>query len=329
MTSVEKKKRGFGFGAKTDGEQKHEKRRKQKVPASKSGWGSKEPDEKETSERPAVRQPPSYSVQHIKIANILVKDERRSLRKEKLDELRESIAIIGLRNPIAVGFDPDSGWNRKYPLIDGLHRLEVFKERGEATIPAFVMKGDKRVTRLWQIDANLRRADLTALERAEAVTERVRLVQELVKDGQIAQPGGKQPSDKGFSKTAKELGSTRESVRRSETIAHISPAAKAAARSAEIDDNESALLKVAKEPPEKQVEKVKKLQAQKDSTKRGGEQLSAKDNKALQNLIGLWKNARSLRKSFLAASEVVSNKFIAHMRRERKGESPQEPDSDD
>jgi ParB/RepB/Spo0J family partition protein len=296
-----------------------------------SGWGERKARNNSRFGKPKARKDrraphtvwtPSYDVQYIKVGSILVKDERRSLRKEKLDELRESIAIIGLRNPITVGFDPDSGWDRKYPLIDGLHRLEVFKERGEATIPAFVMKGDQRLTRLWQIDANLRRADLTALERADAVTERVRLVQELVKDGQIAQPGGKQPSDKGFSKTAKELGSTRESVRRSETIAGMSPEAKAAARSAEIDDNESALLKVAKEPPEKQVDKVKELQAQKDSTQRGRKQLSAKDNKALQNLVGLWKNARSLRKSFLAASEGVSNKFIAHMRHDRQGESP-------
>lgn len=97
-----KNSEGFRFGTYTDSEQKHNKRRKNKVLASKSGWGSKEPEEKEPFEGPAVKQPPSYDVQNIEIADIKVKGKRRALNPDKLKELAESISSMGLQSPITV-----------------------------------------------------------------------------------------------------------------------------------------------------------------------------------------------------------------------------------
>jgi hypothetical protein len=62
LLKMAKARKGFGFGGKNGGG----KRRKKKVTISKSGWGSKEPEEKETSDRLPVA-PPTYDVQELKI----------------------------------------------------------------------------------------------------------------------------------------------------------------------------------------------------------------------------------------------------------------------
>ena len=92
---------------------------------------------------------------------------------------------------------------------------------------------------------------LTKLQRAEAIAKWAQLVNELDdKDVQVAQPGGKQPKDKGISKVAKQLGVTRETVRRSTEIARLSPSAKVAIEATGLDNNDDAMLKAAKEQPE-------------------------------------------------------------------------------
>lgn len=80
------------------------------------------------------------------------------------------------------------------------------------------------------------------------------------KVGQLAHPlGGRQPKDKGLAKGAKVLGITREEFRRAEKTDGICAEAKDAARQAGLDDVQKLLLEIAKEPPEKQVEKVQEL----------------------------------------------------------------------
>ena len=49
----------------------------------------------------------------------------------------------------------------------GLHRLEAKKRLGDTTIACFVMEGDERVARMWEISENLHRAELTPLEHDE------------------------------------------------------------------------------------------------------------------------------------------------------------------
>ena len=83
------------------------------------------------------------------------------------------------------------------------------------------------------------------------------LIKKRAKGAQVAQPGGRQPHDKGLSKTAKQLGISREEVRRSKKIAGISPKAKTAAKNVGLDDNQAALLKAAKEStPKGQIKTV-------------------------------------------------------------------------
>ena len=98
-----------------------------------------------------------------------------------------------------------------------------------------------------EINENLHRAELSALERAEQIDEwRVLPAEKVRKDS--APLGGVQPTDLGNRKVAKELGIDEKAVRDSGKIAGVSDDAKDAAKAAGLDDNQSALLKVAAAP---------------------------------------------------------------------------------
>jgi hypothetical protein len=82
------------------------------------------------------------------------------------------------------------------------------------------------------------------------VTELVQGVLQGAEGVQVAPPGGQQPHDRGIKKAAKALGFTRDEVRRSLKIDGICEAAKTKAKELGLDDNQSALLKIAEEDGE-------------------------------------------------------------------------------
>lgn len=198
-------------------------------------------------------------VRRIPIGQIVVEGHGRTVDQDKLENLKASMAEIGLRTPITVR--PANG---KYRPGPGRHRLEAAKQLGWSEIDCFVLEGDETDARLWELAENFFRSDLTVLERAEVVDEWVRLVQQKRKAGQAAHPGGEQPHDRGISGAARELDVTREEVRRAKRIAGISVDAKAEACQKGLADNQSALMKIAKEKtPEAQINKVHELAASK------------------------------------------------------------------
>ena len=78
------------------------------------------------------------------------------------------------------------------------------------------------------------------------VAELVQAVLQDAEGAQFAPPGGQQPRDRGIKKAAKALGFTRDEVRRSLDIAGPSEEAKAKAKELGLDQNQSALVKIAK-----------------------------------------------------------------------------------
>lgn len=66
-------------------------------------------------------------------------------------------------------------------------------------------------------------------ERSDQIREWADLVEQKAKVGQLVHPGGKQPTEKGISKAARELGIGRKEVERAVKIASITPEAKEAA----------------------------------------------------------------------------------------------------
>lgn len=95
----------------------------------------------------------------VRVDEIKVGPRRRQLNLEKVDELAGSIAQVGLLQPIVV--TPDGR------LVAGHHRLAACQRLGWETIEVQVMPEHDLLTELAEIDENLMRYELTALERAE------------------------------------------------------------------------------------------------------------------------------------------------------------------
>jgi ParB family transcriptional regulator, chromosome partitioning protein len=247
----------------------------------------------------------SVKVLRVRIADIAMPKKWRSIQRDKVHSLASSMNQIGLRMPISVRERKGS-----FRLVAGRHRLEAAIKLGWKRIDAVVMH-DKFDRRIWHNAENLDRAELTVLERAEAVTQQAKDVAEKV--AQTAQRGGRQPHDKGVSKAAKAIGVSRDNVRRSKKIAAISPKAKAAAVEAGMADNERALLKVAKETaPNAQVRVVHELAKPKRASK---PELSGKELKQFKRLKHTFAAAKEHRRVWKQACKIARDRFIAHIRK--------------
>ena len=185
----------------------------------------------------------------------VVAKHRRPLKEAKVQAIAASMNQIGLQTPITV-----QAFKRKVTLVARWHRLEAAKRLSWDRIPCVVLTGELE-TRFWQIAENYYRAELTALERAEGTEELRTLIKEMpLEEGRLAPPGGRQPNDLGIKKTARALGLTREEIRRSKAMAEISPAAKAKVRNLGLDDNQRALLEIAKQSTRKaQLRAIQKI----------------------------------------------------------------------
>jgi hypothetical protein len=96
-------------------------------------------------------------------------------------------------------------------------------------------------------------------------------------------------------------------LRRAVDIDRISPEAKEVAKKAGLDQNQDALLKVAKKgTPEAQVRKVREL-----TTKPAPKNLSKAEQKQLHGLMRRLKKAKNLRQAVSNASLPVRRKFGA------------------
>jgi ParB family transcriptional regulator, chromosome partitioning protein len=244
----------------------------------------------------------------LPVDKIGVRGKRRHLNRRKCELIAESIRTIGLKTPITVHIRKDG----KIFLVAGLHRLEAMKLIGEKEIDCIVVK-DKRLKReLWQDGENIWRAALTALEKAEGTARALRNVKELEKtDVNTAVKGGKQPGDKGFSKSARSLGLSRETIRRAISIDRISPEAKEAAKEFDLDRNQHALIKVTKEStPEAQVQKVHDLATKPEHEPH---KLSSAERKQFKKLKLRLEKAKRLRRALSNATPFVRRKFASEI----------------
>jgi ParB-like chromosome segregation protein Spo0J len=237
---------------------------------------------------------------YIRVRAIHVDGKRRPLDQNKVRAIAASMDLVGLQTPISV---QERG--KKVRLVTGAHRLAAAKTLGWKTIPSMVLLRDTIQTRIWQIVENLYRAELTALERAELTEELRQLVRQQVgqvatppteklrqlvrqQEGQVAPPGGHQPQDKGINKAAKVLGLTKEEIRRSRAIAGISPKAKDKVRKLGLDDNQLALLKIAKQPtPETQLRVIEEIVERKRAVRNGDASVVAADRKTTAEINAL------------------------------------------
>ena len=210
----------------------------------------------------------------VNIDNISIGRNRRSLKEQKVAELMESIKVNGLLNPITL--------DQKLNLIAGLHRLTACKLLGLDKIECNIITcSDAEHARLAEIDENLIRSELDALERNELWLERDQILEQLglrarKGDNQYTQLGSdlKTPPSKTTLELAKETGYNERTFQRGKQIAKsIDPEVKEVIKGTPIAKSTTALLTVARagSKEREQAEKAEKA-AQKAQAKREQEE---------------------------------------------------------
>jgi ParB-like chromosome segregation protein Spo0J len=193
----------------------------------------------------------------LQLSQIEVPPTARAYNATAVVELSRSIAAIGLQSAPTV-IEREG----RFILVAGRHRIEALKMLHVESVLVRLVDFDDVEARMWTIAENLFRAELTVGQRAEQVAEYAKLAAEKhgVQSGQVAQNESKREDGRGHrheggdSFAARDLGITREEVRRAKTIAALPEQTKQAARDAGLEDNQSALLKAAKAPtPEAQI----------------------------------------------------------------------------
>jgi ParB family chromosome partitioning protein len=138
-----------------------------------------------------------------------------------------------------------------------INRLEAARSLNLTHVECVVVRWDDRQARMWEIAENLHRADLTELQRKEQIAEWIAL-KEVDHSAQFApnvsrrEDGRGHRREGGINAAARDLGIDRTEAQRAVKVAGISERAKQAARDARLDNNQSALLKIARAAPEQQ-----------------------------------------------------------------------------
>lgn len=195
---------------------------------------------------------------------ITVPDGRRSLDQRAVEALVQSIKDIGLQHPITCRSLKGGG----FELVAGHHRLEALRRLGEEGVPATIVKWSDQAARKWEIAENLHRADLSELQRKEQIAEWIAITDAERREAHSAQVApiesrrddnrGHRP-ESGINAAARDLGVERTEAQRAVKIASISEQAKQAAIEAHIDNNQSALLKIARADPDRQLAVVAEI----------------------------------------------------------------------
>ena len=202
----------------------------------------------------------------IEINKIIVIDRKRACDDAEAKKLAESIRQIGLMHPITLDKDLN--------LIAGLHRLEACKQLGWSEIPAIILDADSLTAELAEIDENLIRKSLTALENAEQLKRRKEIYEALHPESKPENIKSKNLPKRnlfvsGKVKTftqdaAEKTGKSQRSIQQDIQIAsNISGEVKQEIKGTEIENKKSALLEIAKQPTGKQLGVFETMEAQK------------------------------------------------------------------
>ena len=134
----------------------------------------------------------SEGTKQIKLSDIEPRADqpRKDFKREALESLADSIANIGVVQPIAVR--ENKSYPGTYEIIAGERRWRAAKMAGLSEIPAIILESDDMKTAQMALVENLQRENLNAIEEAmayDALIEKFDLTQE-----QIAKQVGKSRS---------------------------------------------------------------------------------------------------------------------------------------
>lgn len=158
-------------------------------------------------------------IRELPIVQIAIRSDARAIDETTVAALSESIANVGLINPIRVRSVGDGQWE----VIAGAHRLSACKSLGLAEIAAIEVTDDDLHAELAMIDENLCRAELSPSDRAKQTARRKAIYLELHPETAHGTPGvsrqvgdtrERADADRFTAETAKVTGASERSVQR-------------------------------------------------------------------------------------------------------------------
>ena len=182
------------------------------------------------------------------------RNSSRELKTDVAESIAESMEAIGQLKPIIVRACAGDD-EKEYEVVCGDHRLLAARLRGLETIPCSITEADETTCRMMTISENLHRSELTVAERGLLLRKWMDLNKGV--SAQLAQkPQGGRPKG-GISEAARQLGLNRDAARRLYNATDLTPEALALATELGLADNQTALLKIAEQPKDRQVDYIK------------------------------------------------------------------------
>lgn len=205
----------------------------------------------------------------IPISEITISPRRREVQSGDVKELADSIAEVGLINPIMV--------DQSHTLIAGLHRLEAMKMLGRTEIECTVSDLAGLQAELAEIDENFIRKDLSDAEFRELLLRRKEIYESLHPETKATYDGGEfrgnqhqkvvgenfSATTKSFVQdTADKLGVSPRTVElQIQTAKNLTPEAKEILRDSDTKITKQSALKLSRLAPEQQSEAARQLAA--------------------------------------------------------------------
>ena len=205
----------------------------------------------------------------IQITEIKIAPGRQEADPEGIQELADSISQVGLINPITI--------DQEHILIAGLHRLEAAKLLGWSEIECTVSSLEGLLAELAEVDENVVRKGLSAIEYGNLLLRRKHIYETLHPETKAGQsqaagmnraignnvPENFSATSKSFAEdTADKLGVTPRTIRTQiQTAKNITPEAKTIIREAGTKITKKDALKLSRLAPEQQKDAASQLAA--------------------------------------------------------------------
>ena len=190
---------------------------------------------------------------NIPVNDIKVINRLRKVDEGKVKDIAQSINEVNLLHPLQVSKKGD-----EYILISGNHRYRAMQLLERATVPCVVRDPDATINQLIEIEENLCSKRLNAIQEAEHIVLREKL---LIKLGRKAVTGSNQYTGEGItnSELASQLGVSRRIYSYKKQINNLEPEVKELLGQTKFAEKMMDMVKLSKQPRHIQLEVTKLL----------------------------------------------------------------------
>lgn len=262
------------------------------------------------------------SIAELQISKITAADRLRQADPDYIALLAQSMHERGLMSPIIVG---KAGRDGMHPLLAGAHRLEAARLLEWEMIPAIINpEEDHLQRRLIEIDENLFRRELSAMDRAVFLHQRQEIYEVLYPETRAGVAGALVTNSSGSTqrttlsfaeKTAEKLGLSSRSIRRNVHRAkRISPDVREKIATSWIANNGKELDALTKLVPSEQMAVVTAMLEDETPPKSVKAALQIIRGEEPETLTPEEQQMATLQKAWVKASNKVRRQFIATLR---------------